>query len=122
MLVGSEKGLEKVKWEMGSRGVNASGPMIFREGFNGGKLQWCETIIAEGTIQPDTPQVFARFIAQKKPNGAVGFNSPSGNLLAGLKLGEMIRSVGPFTQVGKTVGEEPSAKGLKESWQSARTG
>jgi hypothetical protein len=94
LLVGSEQALEKVKWEMGSRGINDSGPMIFREGFNGGKLQWLETIIAEGTIQPDTPQVFARFIAQKMPNGAVRFNLPGGNLLAGLKLGEMIRSAG----------------------------
>lgn len=76
---------------------DASGPMIFRQGFNGGNCNGCEWIIAEGTIQPDTPQVFARFIAQKKRNGAVRFNSPGGNLLAGLKLGEMIRSAGLFT-------------------------
>lgn len=81
----------------------------------------CETIIAEGTIQPDTPQVFARFIAQKMPNGVVRFNSPSGNLLAKLKLGEMIRSAGLSTQVGKTVGEESSfdADAIKEELRTA---
>lgn len=37
---------------------DANGPMIFREGFNGGNCNGCEWIIAEGTIQQDTPEVF----------------------------------------------------------------
>jgi hypothetical protein len=85
-----------------------SGPMIFREGFNGGNCNGCEWIIAEGTIQPDTPQVFAKFLELKKSKGVIRFNSPGGNLLAGMKLGEMIRSAGLFTAVGKTVGEQSS--------------
>ena len=87
---------------------DANGPMIFREGFNGGNCNGCEWIIAEGTIQLDTPEVFKNFLELKKPKGTVKFNSPGGNLLAGIKLGEMIRSAGLFTAVGKTVGEQSS--------------
>ena len=66
--------------------------MIFRQGFNGGNCIGCEWIIAEGTIQQDTPEVFRKFLEEKKPAGGVRINSPGGNLLAGLKFGEMIRS------------------------------
>lgn len=96
---------------------DTNGPMIFREAFNGGNCNGCEWIIAEGTIQQDTPEVFKKFLELKKPNGTVRFNSPGGNLLAGLKLGEMIRSAGLFTAVGKTVGEQSSfdADTIKET-------
>lgn len=87
---------------------DANAPMIFREGFNGGNCNGCEWIIAEGTIQQNTPEVFRKFLEVKKAKGVVRFNSPGGNLLAGLKLGEMIRSAGLFTAVGKTIGEQSS--------------
>jgi hypothetical protein len=87
-----------------------SGPMVFRNGFNGGNCNGCEWIIAEGTIQPDTPDVFKKFLLRKKVSGGISvkFNSPGGSLLAGVRLGEMIRAAGLFSEVGKTIGEESS--------------
>ncbi|EKS34245.1 hypothetical protein HMPREF9695_04155 [Afipia broomeae ATCC 49717] len=86
------------------------GPMIFRSAFNGGNCNGCEWIIAEGAIENDTPEKLKKFIDQKKiPRGSsLRLNSPGGNLLSGIKLGEVIRAAGLFTSVGKTVGEESS--------------
>ena len=83
-------------------------PMIFRSASNGGNCNGCSWIIAEGTIQADTPEEFQKFVSKQKiePNEFIKLNSPGGNLLAGIKLGEMIRRVGLITGVGKTVGKQ----------------
>jgi hypothetical protein len=80
-----------------------NGPMVFRNGFNGGNCNGCEWIIAEGTIQPDTPDVFKKFLLRKKVSGGISvkFNSPGGSLIAGVRLGEMIRGPVFFPKLGK---------------------
>lgn len=60
------------------------------------------TIIAEGAIGPATPDEFTRFLASNRivPYTTVYFNSRGGDLVAGLKLGEIIRSRKLNTDVG----------------------
>ena len=60
-------------------------PMIFRSAYNGGNCNGCRWIIAEGTVQADTPEEFQKFASKKKigPNEFIKLNSPGGNLLAG---------------------------------------
>jgi hypothetical protein len=56
--------------------------------------------LAVGTITEATPAAFAEF-AKRNPSGApVEFHSPGGNLLAALKLGEMLRTGGYDTSLG----------------------
>jgi hypothetical protein len=58
-------------------------------------------VFAEGEITPDTPNVFADFLKQNSMfRQTVTFNSPGGNLVAGLDLGRAIRSAGWNTNVG----------------------
>lgn len=85
-------------------------PMVFLAGYNGGNCNGCEWIIAEGTITSETPALFKAYLEKKKPNrgASIQLNSPGGNLIAGIKLGELIRSAGLITLVGKTVGERAS--------------
>jgi hypothetical protein len=87
-----------------------AGPMIFRRVATLGNCNGCVWILAEGTIQPDTPDVFRRFLISKKTYAQddIRFNSPGGSLLAALKLGEMIRAAGFHTSVGKSVGKQAS--------------
>ena len=84
-------------------------PMTFRKATTGGNCGSCIWVAAEGTITADTPGLFREFIS-KDFTGAgpvyVRFNSDGGNILAGMKLGELIRSNGFNTAVGKTVGVE----------------
>jgi hypothetical protein len=48
--------------------------------------------LAIGVITPDTPAAFAEFAKQHPAHAPIEFTSPGGNLLAGLQLGEQIRS------------------------------
>jgi hypothetical protein len=67
----------------------------------------CEWIIAEGTIEADTPARFEAFLRKhvSAPLEFIKFNSPGGNVLAAIKLGELIRGrKGLMTEIGKTVG------------------
>jgi hypothetical protein len=64
----------------------------------------------KGPFKQIPPNCSKKFLQREKitTSSTVRFNSPGGNLLAGIKLGEAIRSAGLFTAVGKTVGEQTS--------------
>jgi hypothetical protein len=78
-------------------------PMVFAAAYLGNAAEW---IVAEGQITSDTPERFKDFLdkSNMKGVGTLSFHSNGGNLLAGIKLGEMIRQAGYDTMLGKTVG------------------
>jgi len=57
--------------------------------------------LAVGVITSDTPKAFAEFAKKTRPDAPIEFTSPGGNLLAGLKLGELIRNGGYDTSLGQ---------------------
>lgn len=78
--------------------------MRFSSAGSGGNCSFCSWVAADGEITERTPADFEQFVAQ---NGCsvVFLNSPGGNLLAGLRLGALIRKHCAGTDVGKTVQE-----------------
>lgn len=85
-----------------------SAPMRFFGGHSGGNGVGAEWIAAEGTITPSTPRDFERFVAAKAVSYpgvrfTVVFDSPGGDLSAGLELGMMIRDRRFSTSVGRTI-------------------
>ena len=86
--------------------VSIASPIVFRFASDGGTAgnQW---IVADGEITAATPDEFATFLKAKDVKiGAryeVYLNSPGGSLLAGIKLGEIIRRYGLGTRVASTV-------------------
>jgi len=85
--------------------VNAD-PMRFTSERNGGNCSFCGWIAADGEITSNTPARFLEFMEQNKFGGRVVFNSPGGNLAAGIELGRIIREMELSTHVGKTVRRE----------------
>ncbi len=91
-----------------------SRPMVFRfyqEHCGSGTVFY---ILAEGTITSETPKQFYQFSKKlldsdnERPS-FVFFNSPGGNLIAGLEMGKMIRRFGLNSLVGgqyKTIGKD----------------
>jgi hypothetical protein len=79
--------------------------MTFRLVGNGGNCNGCEWIAADGEITKDSPAKLAALMAEGK-YGSVVFNSPGGNLTAGIEMGIAIRKAGYSTDVGKTVPDE----------------
>lgn len=79
-------------------------PMTFEYTSDGGNIKGSDWIAAEGKITRNTPKSFQEFL---KKSGArdtfVQFDSPGGNLLAAIKLGELIRAAKLDTSVGGTV-------------------
>ncbi|MEP6019143.1 MAG: hypothetical protein ABJ251_11770 [Paracoccaceae bacterium] len=78
-------------------------PMSFRRSGSGGNCNGCEWIAAQGEITEDTPRVFREFLDQQGSVYHIALNSPGGNLLAGIRLGELIRKTGATTFVSETV-------------------
>ena len=76
--------------------------MTFQLVGNGGNCNGCEWVAAEGEISSDTPQQFTDFAKLNGFPSTVFLNSPGGNLLGGVRLGEKIRQFGYETAVGKT--------------------
>ena len=73
------------------------------------------TILAEGTIEPDTAKKFIAYLLKIKANNpdlprspAVSFNSPGGNLSGGIKLGQTIRKLGLDTRISPTYSQVPT--------------
>jgi len=63
-------------------------------------------IVADGEITRDTPDHFRKFVQKEGIDSAkieVYLNSPGGNLIGGLKLGETIREFGFNTRVARSV-------------------
>ncbi len=77
--------------------------MTFREEGNGGNCNGCDWFAADGEITQDTPKAFEQFVKDKNYKVIVYFNSPGGNLMAGIKLGELIRAKGLDTSIGATM-------------------
>ena len=65
----------------------------------GNAVSW--PYIAVGIITEDTPLAFAEFAKKNGPDTPIEFTSPGGNLLAALKLGEMVRQAGFDTSLGE---------------------
>jgi hypothetical protein len=90
--------------------------MVFLIGSTGGNCNTCSWIVAEGKITKSTPQDFANFLEKQSSlgwlPGDIHLNSPGGDLIAGIKFGEMIRQKQLNTWVAKTVGplEDPAGK------------
>jgi hypothetical protein len=76
---------------------------------NGGNCNGCEWIAADGEITSETPKQFEKFVAENEPHPTIYLNSPGGELLAGIKLGELIRAKGFSTAVGKSVPSNANA-------------
>jgi hypothetical protein len=80
--------------------------MTFRLASHGG-TSGEEWIAADGTITAETGKAFRQFVASEKiQRGAryeVYLNSPGGNLLGGIILGEAIREFGLGTRVARSV-------------------
>ena len=76
-------------------GVRADA-MTFREESNGGNCSVCSWFVADGEITSETPKQFEKFVADKNYSdpGTIYLNSPGGDLMAGIKLGELIRAKG----------------------------
>jgi hypothetical protein len=82
--------------------ASTSNAMEFREAGAGGNCTGCFWIVAEGEITKETPIEFERFLAHEARPFKVVFNSPGGNLFAGIELGRIIRKSGLHTTVAKS--------------------
>lgn len=93
--------------------MQESKKMTFELRSNGGNYVGAEWIAAEGEIADTTPDDLISFMKSngysENPGGwSVRLNSPGGSLAAGIRLGEVIRSLKLDTEVG---GTEPDAYG-----------
>jgi hypothetical protein len=84
-------------------------PMAFRYVSSGGNCQGCEWFAAEGVITPETPDAFRRFFAEHPYALNIFFDSPGGNLFAGIELGREIRRRGISTSVGRSIRRRDAA-------------
>jgi len=83
--------------------VAVAEPMRFEVIRNGGNCENCSYTQATGEITSETPKQFASFVAsQKFGTGIVRLNSPGGNLVGGIALGELFRTRGISTEVGSS--------------------
>ena len=57
--------------------------------------------LAVGIITADTPDAFVEFAKKHSPDAPIELTSPGGNVLAALKLGELIRNGGYDTSLGE---------------------
>lgn len=82
--------------------LDATKPMRFQAVQQSMMIVWIQ---ATGTITEDTPTEFERFLKTDDARLAkkIYFHSPGGNLLAGLKLGELIRKAGYNTGIGRSL-------------------
>lgn len=70
---------------------------------NGGNCVGCEWILAEGEITAETPADFDNFLRSLwHIGGTLVLNSPGGNLIAGIELGQKIRRAGISTEIGQS--------------------
>lgn len=96
--------------------------MQFKLASNGG-ASCCEWIAAEGEITKQTPNDFKAFLKEWKTWGAleghtIRLNSPGGDLIAGVELGELFRSGRFSTEVGSNQALPPV--GLTHPYEKTR--
>jgi hypothetical protein len=90
-----------------NRTIDPNAAMSFEYTGNGGNIKGSDWIAAEGIIVSDTPNNFREFLGKGLVrNSTVQFTSPGGNLVAAIKLGEMIRGAHLDTSIGRTVFNE----------------
>lgn len=83
-------------------GVAFAEPMTFRDARSGGNCESCAWTAAQGEITPETPDKFREYIGENGQGGYIVFNSPGGDLVAGIELGRLIRERGATTAIGET--------------------
>jgi hypothetical protein len=86
--------------------IAACEPMRFELHGTGGNCNGCEWLAADGEITIDTADRLLAYLQKEKlPDwrGSVLLNSPGGNLIGGIKLGEAIRKQGMSTEIGRSV-------------------
>jgi ATP-dependent protease ClpP protease subunit len=96
--------------------VFQQGSMKFRLAFldtaDRGNIDW---IVADGEITNETPNEFRQFLSFNKiKHGTkieVYFNSLGGNIIGGLKLGEIIREFALGTRVARSAGASVVKRG-----------
>ena len=69
--------------------LSAAQGMEFTVQYTGGNCNSCVWVLAEGTIDPGTTQKLKAFIAKEKPAANIRFNSPGGNVIESLELGQL---------------------------------
>ncbi|MCW2240762.1 COG3904 family protein [Azospirillum canadense] len=117
-LVLSSVGAVAAEDQQPNRRIDPNAPMTFTYTGNGGNMKGSDWIAAEGMITADTPKRFTEFMKQHgATDTTVQFNSPGGNLLAALKLGEMIRDAKLDTGIGRTTFREDG-----QSWSARSPG
>jgi len=80
---------------------DASG-MTFSQEWSGGNDENSVWIQASGRITGNTAEEFAAFVTEHSCGSRVVLDSPGGNLIGGLRLGEAIRRAGCTTAIGTT--------------------
>jgi hypothetical protein len=76
--------------------------MEFKYQANGGNCARCAWVLAEGTLDQGTTEKLKAFVAQSEYRTKnIRFNSPGGNLIEALKLGEFLRQDKWDTFVGE---------------------
>jgi len=88
--------------------LDPSKPMVFEA------MQFTSNSIvvqATGTITADTPQAFQKFVKtyDAQMTRIIELHSAGGDVMAGMKLGEMIRSAGYSTSIGRSIPLEGGA-------------
>lgn len=81
-------------------------PMRFELHGTGGNCNGCEWLAADGEITIDAADHLLAYLQKEKLldwKGSVLLNSPGGNLIGGIKLGEAIRKQGMTTRIGRSV-------------------
>lgn len=81
--------------------------MTFSLETTGGNCYGCAWVAAQGTITPDTPDRLRRALEEHSVRYYV-FDSPGGNLVAALEMGNILREADAATGVGRTVPERDS--------------
>lgn len=104
---------------LGQRGDAAiDDPMTFYQATTGGNCVSCRWIAAEGVIEANTAQRFLTFLEEEGLVGVPGLNvhlnSPGGNLVGGVLLGDVIRRQRANTVVASAPVNRVLAEGLRE--------
>ena len=71
--------------------VPAAEGMEFTVQYNGGNCGSCTWVLSEGVVSSGTTEKFKAFVAKEKPPNNLVFDSPGGNVLEALKLGQFLR-------------------------------
>ena len=80
------------------RALNA--PMVFHPARSCTESGCVDILLAQGTIEVDTPQALARAIASYPKRSTIYLDSPGGNVVGAIRMGSALRALGYTTVVG----------------------